>query len=350
MAWVRIDDQFADHPKIKSVGAVGMAIQIASICYCNRYLTDGFISWSAADALIATTLAPVTGLVADPATTGDEENAARTPTPNVIYELGFTSGMSGIDANEWHWPSIMVNANLWELSEDGYIIHDYLEYNPTKEEVLSVRNQRKEAAKAAAKSTNEKRWGDRKESPTRRQSGDASGDDNGVAPNPTPNSFKEKNSPSPLFDFDQIVKDWNKLAADFPAIPKVQALSETRRQHVKQRFAKSGWDWPKVQDGIRSSPFLRGEGKTGWTVTFDFVFASANNWLKILEGNYNDQPHVNETPGRNRTGGGPQAIGEVLGGYAKFSGKQTLTNDEFQGLLPSDQRRYQSDGNVWRLK
>ena len=43
MGWVRLDDSFATNPKILTVGPLGMAMQVAAICYANRHLTDGVI-------------------------------------------------------------------------------------------------------------------------------------------------------------------------------------------------------------------------------------------------------------------------------------------------------------------
>src|SRR6266540_5902380 len=43
MPWVRIDEEFARHPKVVAAGPLGMAMQVAALCYCNQYLTDGFI-------------------------------------------------------------------------------------------------------------------------------------------------------------------------------------------------------------------------------------------------------------------------------------------------------------------
>lgn len=119
--WARLDDQFPDHPKVRSFGVFSLALQAASICYCSRYLTDGFISYSAADALIASVLAPFTlasGAMVTPAV---------------------TSGMSGEDATEWNWKKLMVEAGLWEKKKGGFHVHDYLDYNPERAKVLEDR-------------------------------------------------------------------------------------------------------------------------------------------------------------------------------------------------------------------
>src|SRR5678815_5553914 len=121
MTWARLDDQFADHPKVRSLGVYGLALQTAAICHCARYLTDGFLSFSVADQIIQSVLAPFTlsdGMIVTPCV---------------------TSGMSGDDATGWDWKRLMVKAGLWDKCPKGFKVHDYLTYNPTKAKVLEDR-------------------------------------------------------------------------------------------------------------------------------------------------------------------------------------------------------------------
>ena len=127
MSWVKIDDQFADHPKIKQVGAIGLAIQVAALCYCAKYLTDGFLSFSVADSLIRSVLSPIT------------------ESDGMIITIEVSSNMWGQNAEEYNWKKLMVEAGLWEISDgkDGFILHDYLEYNPSRDSVLRKREEDK---------------------------------------------------------------------------------------------------------------------------------------------------------------------------------------------------------------
>ena len=61
---------------------------------------------------------------------------------------------------------------------------------------------------------------------------------------------------------------------------------------LKGRIREYGMnDLLKAMDNIRHSDFLRGENKNGWMITFDW-FVKPNNFLKVLEGNYNgDRKH-----------------------------------------------------------
>lgn len=103
MSWVKLDDQMADHPKVRGLGELAplaLALQVRALCYAARYLTDGALSHGA-----------IPGLLDSFAALSSEAN----------------------------WPALMVKAGLWERAKDGYAIHDYLKYNPTRESVLVER-------------------------------------------------------------------------------------------------------------------------------------------------------------------------------------------------------------------
>ncbi len=112
MAWVRIDDSFADHPKIASAGPLGMALQVAALCYCNRYLTDGFIPMAVA--------------------------------PRLVYFEGLADPLDVIDR--------LIEAGIWVEVQGGYQIHDYLEYQPSKSEVEETREKRRAAGAKGGRS------------------------------------------------------------------------------------------------------------------------------------------------------------------------------------------------------
>lgn len=121
MSWVRLDDQYPDHPKVRALGPLGLALQTAAICYCGRYLTDGFLSFTSAAGIIASIMAPFT-----------LQNGS-------VWTPGITSGASGKDAQEIDWAVEMVKAGLWEPRKRGYYVHDYLDFNPSRAEVLRAR-------------------------------------------------------------------------------------------------------------------------------------------------------------------------------------------------------------------
>jgi len=95
MAWTRIDDKFLMNPKVQSAGAYGMALYLSGLIYCNTNLTDGFIP----DVMLP-----------------------------VLCGLAFqTPNKKGAD--------VLVSLNLWERVDGGYLIHDFLSFNKSKQEI-----------------------------------------------------------------------------------------------------------------------------------------------------------------------------------------------------------------------
>ena len=105
MPWVKLDDQFFSHPKVIDRSKDAKLLYMASLTYCAANLTDGYLSPAA--------LRLAAAMVDVPA--------------GVAQEL--------------------VSAGLWTRCENGYQIHDYLEYNPSAEEVKQQRadNARRQA-------------------------------------------------------------------------------------------------------------------------------------------------------------------------------------------------------------
>lgn len=96
MSWAKFDDQYPDHPKIVSVGPLGMALHTAATCYCARYLTDGFIP-----AAMMGRLMNFDGI---------------TINNNAVTNKQITDEL--------------IRVGLLEVVPGGYMVHDYLEYNP----------------------------------------------------------------------------------------------------------------------------------------------------------------------------------------------------------------------------
>lgn len=106
MAWVRIDDHFTEHPKLVQAGPLGVAMQIAALCYANRHLTDGEL----------------------PA------NIVARFMPTVCYDPETGEEITWRDVADR-----LVEIGIWHKTESGYVIHDYLEYQPSKADVEAER-------------------------------------------------------------------------------------------------------------------------------------------------------------------------------------------------------------------
>lgn len=89
-------------------------------------------------------------------------------------------------------------------------------------------------------------------------------------------------------DVRRVIEEWNKLQdVGIAPIRDIKPASK-RCQMLKGRIREYGMnDLLKAMDNIRHSDFLRGENKNGWMITFDW-FVKPNNFLKVLEGNYNE--------------------------------------------------------------
>jgi len=123
MPWVRLDDEFAQHPKVVSLPYRGRWLHIAALCYSNRMLTDGFI--------------PVA----------------------MLASLCPHEREDPIEEDAYHLAAQLVDVGLWEDAEGGYVIHDYHHYQPSKREVLAARKRLKAARAATGKKGAAQRWG-----------------------------------------------------------------------------------------------------------------------------------------------------------------------------------------------
>jgi hypothetical protein len=136
MTWVRIDDGFAQHPKVAGVGPLGMALQVAGLCYCNRNMTDGFIPWSVAHSLLSWRFV-------DPETSPEGKRR--------LFTIAVTSGMRGDDCDSEYVIGLLVMAGMWDEVDGGFLIHDYTDYQPTKAQIEAERAQKIAAGQAGGK-------------------------------------------------------------------------------------------------------------------------------------------------------------------------------------------------------
>lgn len=87
-----------------------------------------------------------------------------------------------------------------------------------------------------------------------------------------------------------VVERWNQLGLS--QVTKV-AASSNRGKMLNARIKEYGIDKViEAVDRIKQSKFLQGQNKNGWVITFDW-FVKPNNFVKVLEGNYDDTKHSN---------------------------------------------------------
>ena len=108
MSWLKIDDGFAEHPKVSELTDRAFRLHMAALCFCARNLTDGILTARSVKVVCALTSAA----------------------PRHIAELR--------------------DAGLWVGRGDGWVVKDYLDYNPDAESVKALREQRREAGRLGA--------------------------------------------------------------------------------------------------------------------------------------------------------------------------------------------------------
>jgi hypothetical protein len=97
--WLRLDDRYPRHPKVAQAGVLAGWLDVCGMAYCAEYLTDGFIPESVVPALADFSGVPGAPSVAD-----------------LIERL--------------------LAVKRWERAEGGYRVHDYLDYNPSRQQRL----------------------------------------------------------------------------------------------------------------------------------------------------------------------------------------------------------------------
>ena len=98
MPWVRIDDQYPEHPKIVAAGHLAGWLDVCALAYSNRALTDGFI---------AKAMVPRLSSVPAPLKRAAE----------------------------------LVEVGRWSEVDGGYQINDYLEYQKSGAQIRKERDQ-----------------------------------------------------------------------------------------------------------------------------------------------------------------------------------------------------------------
>lgn len=223
MAWVRIDDHFDEHPKLANVSCAGWGLWMAGLAYCNRNLTDGFIPWSKAKGLVSNEVV-------------DDDGS--------VWTLARTSGMGGEDLETDWLIDLLVREGLWITVYDGgritgYRIHDYDDYQPSKEEVLAER--KKNAKRQAEFRKRHKRRNGESNAVT-------NGGSNGPvtdAPYPTPkeeppNVGSSTTAPLRAAEFDQFWSQYPRRAGSNPKLNAIKAWNASIRRGVSPADVLNG--------------------------------------------------------------------------------------------------------------
>lgn len=133
MPWVRLDEQFPDHPKVVTAGPLCGWLHVCALAYCNRLLTDGFIP-----------AAQVTRL-AD------------------FSDVWGPDGAADFGIDPFDLAKKLCDVGMWKPVKGGYLIHDYHDYQPSRHDEHEKRRQKAEAGAKGGRASGETRRGSRNE-------------------------------------------------------------------------------------------------------------------------------------------------------------------------------------------
>lgn len=189
MGWAKLDDAYPHHPKLLEAGEAGLALDVCGICYVAKHETDGFIPEAAL---------PLLGPVKNP------KRAA----------------------------AALVKVGRWERDEErkGWIVHDYLDYNP-----------------AAQDRENERRKARERMANARRNNGRSSGEPrenfSGSSPNPDPAPPTDEETPPTPQQAGGRTQGLRSNGTNPRAVAKAQRLADLEREIEDcETCGGQGWD------------------------------------------------------------------------------------------------------------
>jgi hypothetical protein len=106
MTWVKIDDSFFRHPKVRAAGRDARDLQLAALQYCNENLTDGFVPEYEIMRLAMEAFVDIPAV------------------PAAVESL--------LNKRQF-------NHAMWQRVEGGFHVHDFHDYQPTASEVRKER-------------------------------------------------------------------------------------------------------------------------------------------------------------------------------------------------------------------
>jgi len=115
MPWAKLDDRLHAHPKAAKAGLEALGLHLLAMSHCAAYETDGHVH------------------VSFPT----EKAAGKGP------RLAQT----------------LVDSGLWETNGSGWVIHHWLDYNPSKAQAAAEAAAKREAGKAGGKASSKRRAG-----------------------------------------------------------------------------------------------------------------------------------------------------------------------------------------------
>lgn len=228
MTWARIDDNFPNHPKVVAAGPICELIHVRAICYCNRYLTDGFFPAAAVSQF-----------------TSGLDQVALTPGRAAMRQAGAVAAR-GWDADEVDWASRMVAGGFWSVKQKGgvvgYEVHDFLDYNLSRREVVQLRENKRVAGRIGGVRSAERRAAAQAPAEAPAEADIQQLPKQKRTPVPVTRTQKKKDSLTPA----ELANDFERFYADYP---RHTAPDRARRAYANAR--KQGAPHDAIMAGLK---------------------------------------------------------------------------------------------------
>lgn len=124
--------------------------------------------------------------------------------------------------------------------------------------------------------------------------------------------------------YEDIKNNWLKIAHEYKLSGTQLKITEKRKRVINNLLKEySAEEVLQAMEKVHTSSFLQGNNKTGWQISFDW-FINKSNFLKVLEGNYDDKvnseiknnnTHANQKPGATIKTERPKVTAEGLRKY-----------------------------------
>ena len=106
MTYLKLDDLFAEHPKVDPLSDAAFRLHVAGLLMCSRLLTDGFVEEAKVSRLVPR------------------------------YKRASLQAL--------------LDAGLWRRKRGGYEIHDYLDWNASRSAVEAMKERKRKAGQTGA--------------------------------------------------------------------------------------------------------------------------------------------------------------------------------------------------------
>ncbi|HWQ40561.1 MAG TPA: hypothetical protein VN456_00825 [Desulfosporosinus sp.] len=139
------------------------------------------------------------------------------------------------------------------------------------------------------------------------------------------NREKREESADPV-PYSELQEIFNRVCVSFA---KVQKMSNSRKEKLRTRWSeiKTIEAFEKICTKMELSNFLKGDNPRKWMPTFDWLLENDNNWVKVIEGNYD-----NKQGGTKKNESNERFTGSIASGEAEADEEWPISNSTTRGL------------------